>query len=83
MNRKTIADKLADLHTQYDQARDAVQQAEDVLASLASEASSIEATSSQLETDRRSLLREVTSLELDLVELRGVIAQQRVRQEQN
>ena len=83
MNRKTFADKLADLHTQYDQARDAVQQAEDVLANLTNEASSIQVTSSQLEVDRRTLLREVTSLELDLTELRGVIDQQRARQEQS
>ena len=83
MNRKTFADKLADLHTQYDQARDAVQQAEDVLANLTSEASSIQTTSSQLEVDRRTLLREVTSLELDLTELRRVIDQQRARQEQS
>ncbi|KAK8822103.1 hypothetical protein WA538_000196 [Blastocystis sp. DL] len=83
VNRKTLADKLAELHAQYDQALDTVQQAEESLAGVVSEVSSVETTAAQLETERRSLLREVTSLELDLSELRTSLAQQRTRREQS
>ena len=82
MNRKTLADKLAVLHQDYLQAKDIITTAEDTLASLATESTSLTATVSQLEIERRSLLREVTSLELDLAELRGALAKEQERQEQ-
>ena len=71
MNRKSLADTLADLHAQYDQARDSLEQARDSGATLEAECVSITTTLAQMETDRRALLRDVTSLELDLTEMKG------------
>ena len=70
MNRKTLADTLSSLHAQYDDARDRIEQAREELAALDSESSSLSVTLSQMDLDRRALLREVTALELDLAEVR-------------
>ena len=57
MNRKSLADTLADLHAQYDQARDSLEQARDSESTLEAECASITTTLAQMETDRRALLR--------------------------
>lgn len=82
MNRKSLADTLADLHAQYDQARDSLEQARDAASTLEAECASITTTLSQMETDRRSLLRDVTSLELDLTEMRGGFRAQEEKRKQ-
>ena len=43
----------------------------------------IEQARAQMDTDRRSLLREVTALELDLADVRGRLQGQEARQQQN
>ena len=82
MNRKTLADTLSSLHAQYDDARDRIEQAREELAALDSESSSLSATLSQMDLDRRALLREVTALELDLAEVRGRLQGQQARLQQ-
>ena len=83
MNRKTLADQLSSLHAQYDDARDRIEQARAELATLDTESTSLTATLSQMDTERRSLLREVTALELDLADVRGRLQGQEARQQQN
>lgn len=82
MNRKSLADTLADLHAQYDQARDSLEQARDSASTLEAECASITTTLAQMETDRRSLLRDVTSLELDLTEMKGGFRAQEEKRKQ-
>lgn len=83
MNRKTLADQLSSLHAQYDDARDRIEQARAELATLDTESTSLTSTLSQMDADRRSLLREVTALELDLAEVRSSLQGQEARQQQN
>ena len=80
MNRKSLADTLADLHAQYDQARDSLEQARDSGATLEAECASITTTLAQMETDRRALLRDVTSLEL--TEMKGGFRAQEEKRKQ-
>ena len=75
MNRKTLADTLSSLHAQYDDARDRIEQAREELAAL-------DVTLSQMDLDRRALLREVTALELDLAEVRSSLQGQQARLQQ-
>lgn len=82
MNRKTLADTLSSLHAQYDDARDRIEQAREELAALDSESSSLSVTLSQMDLDRRALLREVTALELDLAEVRSSLQGQQARLQQ-
>lgn len=81
--RKLHADELAQLHSQYDDVLDQLKQVRETLSTISLEESSIATTTSQLETDRRALLQEVTSMELDLADLKTRFQDQRERQQRD
>lgn len=62
---------------------DQLRQIQESLAAISVEETSINTTTSQFERDRKSLLQEVTSLELDLADLKSRFQDQRERQQRD
>lgn len=71
-----LSDKLSELHQEFDGLKDQLQECEEKANALMVEGNSLENTMKNVEEERQNVLREVTTAELDLNELRQSVERQ-------
>lgn len=76
INRRALSDKLSELHQEYDDLKDKLQECDEKTNALLVEGNSLENTMKNVEEERQNVLREVTTAELDLNELRQSVERQ-------
>ena len=74
--RKNLSDQLSQYHNQYDELKEKVRESEEKIAAMTVESTSLEKTMKEMEEERQVLLREITTSELDLNEMKRSVEKQ-------